>query len=188
MNNSWLHNSLESAKSFLLNWHIIPHFKKGARIHTLRVLSRFFHIDDVLTSQYVIYSEMNQRHTKWRQWNGGWSGVESKKIICQGFTLWEALSWMLNVAKLMPVSDGKSGGLATSALWEETTTKCCCWEFNEAAVCITRLCKFDTNSYACNMMFALKMTAACCVQLEKCCLPENVPFLSWDDQKSLLLF
>lgn len=124
-----MHNSdlttQQSVKSIPLNWHKILHLKKGVRIQTQTVLSRLFHIDDVLTSRCIIYSVkwIKGRRSRGRKW--GW-GVKERKIICQGFILREALSWMPNVAKLMPVSSGTSRGLATSALWKVTTTKCFC--------------------------------------------------------------
>ncbi len=120
---NWDLTTQQSAKSIPLNRHKI--LKKGVRIQTLRVLSRLFHIDDVLTSRCIIYSVkwIKGRRSRGRKW--GW-GVKKRKIICQGFILREALFWMPNVAKLMPLSSGTSRGLATSALWKVTTTKCFC--------------------------------------------------------------
>lgn len=45
-------NSVEWVNSILLSWHKILHLN----IQTLRVLSRLFHINDVLTSLCIIYS------------------------------------------------------------------------------------------------------------------------------------
>lgn len=106
--------------------------KKKSENPTLTVLSRLFHIDDVLTSRCGIYSVKWIRGKRGRGEKWEW-GVKERKIICQGFTLREALSWMPNVAKLKlkPISSGTSKGLATSALWKVTTTKCRCWDLNK---------------------------------------------------------
>lgn len=88
-----------------------------------RVVSRLFHIDDVLTSQRALCSLkwIKGRQTRGRKKNE--NSKEKREKICSGFTLREALSWMANVAELMPVSSGTSKGLVTSALWRVTTTK-----------------------------------------------------------------
>lgn len=80
------------------------------------ILMMFWH----LSMHYALWNESKAGKLEGEK-NG--NRKEKREIICSGFTLREALSWMANVAELMPVSTGTSKGLVTFALWRVTMTR-----------------------------------------------------------------
>lgn len=114
--------------------------------------------------QQTLWNERKTDERKGEKWGTGWG---EERIIFQGFTPQKQL--FPNTKYRKANASLWWEGLATSALQEKTTTKCCCWELNGAAVLIACLCKSDMKCCACSMMFDGKITIACCVWLEKAC-------------------